>query len=84
MLAFIIMPLLFSIIFYFSNGQYHISYVDSLFLCVTSIAVCGLATVDLSTLTPFQQALLFIQMFIGSPIIVSLVVVQSRKYVLAS
>jgi hypothetical protein len=69
-------------VFYFSNGQFHISYVDSLFLCVTSITVCGLATVDLSSLTPFQQALIFIQMFIGSPIIVSLVVVQSRKCVL--
>lgn len=51
LLGFIVTPLVFSIIFYLSNGKYHISYIDSLFLCVTSMTVCGLATVNLSTLT---------------------------------
>ena len=33
-----------------------------------AMTVCGLATVDLSGLTGFQQALLFIQMCIGYPV----------------
>lgn len=32
------------------------------------MAVCGLATVDLSSLTGWQQALLLIQMCLGSPV----------------
>ena len=61
-------PIFFSIIFYASNGRYKISYIDSLFNCVSAMMVCGLATVDLSSLTPFQQALLFIQMCIGNQV----------------
>lgn len=61
-------PLIFSGIFYGSNGQNHISYIDSLFNCVSAMTVCGLATVDLSALTGWQQAILFIQMCIGSPV----------------
>ncbi|KAF7297996.1 Potassium transport protein [Mycena chlorophos] len=79
-LFFTFTPLIFSGIFFASNGQYHISYVDSLFLCVSAMTVCGLATVDLSSLTGFQQALLFFQMCIGSPVVVSWVTVCMRKY----
>lgn len=61
-------PLVFSGILYACNGRYHIAYIDCLFLCVTSMTVCGLATVDLSSLTPFQQFLLFAQMCLGSPV----------------
>ena len=61
-------PLIFSGIFYAVNGEFHISYIDCLFNCVSAMTVCGLATVDLSTLTGFQQALLFIQMCLGSPV----------------
>ena len=32
------------------------------------MTVCGLVTIDLSSLTGFQQALLFIQMCIGNPV----------------
>ena len=60
--------LFFSVIFYLSNGRYKISYIDSLFNCVSAMAVCGLATVDLSSLTPWQQVILFMQMCIGSPV----------------
>jgi hypothetical protein len=38
-------PLIFSAIFYASNGDYHISYIDALFNCVSAMTVCGLATV---------------------------------------
>ncbi|KAG2015589.1 potassium transporter [Coprinopsis cinerea AmutBmut pab1-1] len=78
-LVFTFTPLFFSVIFYLSNGEVKISYVDSLFNCVSSMAVCGLATVDLSSLTPWQQVILFIQMCIGNPIVVSWLIVFSRK-----
>ncbi|KAJ3914684.1 cation transport protein-domain-containing protein [Lentinula edodes] len=60
-------PLIFSAIFYASNGRYKISYIDALFNCVSAMTVCGLATLDLSSLTPWQQVILFIQMCLGSP-----------------
>ncbi|KAL4252349.1 TrkH Potassium Transport [Pleurotus pulmonarius] len=78
-LAFIFTPLIFSAILYASNGQYPISYIDSLFLCVSAVTVCGLATVDLSALTPWQQVLIFVQMCIGSPVFVSWLIVLVRK-----
>ncbi|KAF5393461.1 hypothetical protein D9757_000476 [Collybiopsis confluens] len=73
-------PLIFSGIFYACNGEYKIKYIDALFNCVSAIAVCGLTTVDLSSLTPWQQVILVIQMCLGSPILVSWVIVYTRKY----
>lgn len=61
-------PLIFSCIFYACNGKNHISYIDSLTNCVSAMTVCGLATVDLSSLTAWQQVILFIQMCMGSPV----------------
>ena len=43
-----------------------IAYVDCLFLCYSALTVTGLSTVNLSTCTGFQQALLFIQMALGN------------------
>ena len=61
-------PLIFSGIFYASNGEFHITYIDSLYNCVSAVTVCGLATVDLSSLTAWQQVILFLQMCVGSPV----------------
>ncbi|KAG8907173.1 low affinity potassium transporter [Tulasnella sp. 403] len=77
---FIINPLIWSGIFYAANGQYHVAYVDSLFLCVSAMTVTGLSTVNLSTLTGFQQAILFGLMIIGNYTVVSLVMVLVRKH----
>ncbi|KAJ7686542.1 cation transport protein-domain-containing protein [Mycena rosella] len=82
-LFFTFTPLIFSGIFYASNGRYHISYIDSLYNCVSAMTVCGLATVDLSSLTVWQQTILFIQMCLGSPVVVSWVMVYLRKYYFA-
>ena len=76
-------PLIFSVVFYAANGQFHIAYIDALFNCVSAMTVCGLATVDLSSLTGFQQALLFIQQCLGNPVIVSWVMVYIRRYYFA-
>ncbi|KAF5357330.1 hypothetical protein D9758_005883 [Tetrapyrgos nigripes] len=73
-------PLFFSAIFYASNGAVHISYIDALFNCVSAMTVCGLASVDLSSLTTWQQVVLFIQMCLGSPVVVAWVTVYLRKY----
>jgi Trk-type K+ transport system membrane component len=61
-------PLIWSGIFYASNGRTHIAYIDALFNSVSAFCVCGLATIDLSSLTPWQQAILFIQMNTGSTV----------------
>ncbi|EIW54439.1 TrkH-domain-containing protein [Trametes versicolor FP-101664 SS1] len=79
LLFFTFTPLIFSGIFYAANGQYHVDYIDCLYNCVSAITVCGLATVDLSGLTPFQQALLFIQMCLGSPVVISWTMVYIRR-----
>lgn len=50
------------------NTEYEISYIDHLFNCMSAMTVCGLATVNLSTLSAVQQAILFVQMVIGSPV----------------
>ncbi|KAJ8489572.1 hypothetical protein ONZ45_g13536 [Pleurotus djamor] len=47
------------------------------------MTVCGLATIDLSLLTPWQQVLLFIQMCLGSPVFVSWLIVLIRKHYVA-
>ncbi|OSD00246.1 TrkH-domain-containing protein [Trametes coccinea BRFM310] len=79
LLFFTFTPLIFSGIFYASNGEFHIDYIDCLYNCVSAMTVCGLATVDLSSLTAFQQALLFIQMCLGSPVVVSWTMVFIRR-----
>jgi len=64
--AFTFIPLIFSGIFYGSNGRFHISYLDSLFLCYSAMTVTGLSTVNLSTLTTWQQVILYFLMCIVS------------------
>lgn len=61
-------PLILSAIFYACNGKYHVSYVDALFVCVSASTVTGLATIDLSELTAWQQVIIFFQMCAGSPV----------------
>lgn len=64
--AFIFVPLVFSGIFYASNGQFHIKFIDALFLCYSAMTDTGLATVNLSTLTAWQQIILYLLMLLVS------------------
>ncbi|KAH7102156.1 cation transport protein-domain-containing protein [Auriculariales sp. MPI-PUGE-AT-0066] len=80
LIIFTFTPLIFSGIFYGANGRYHISYIDALFNCVSAMTVTGLATVDLSSLTHFQQALVFFQMCIGNLVFVSWIMVYIRVH----
>lgn len=43
------------------------------------MTVTGLATIDLSQLTGFQQSILFVLMCIGNPVIISWVIVYTRR-----
>ncbi|TFK48774.1 TrkH-domain-containing protein [Heliocybe sulcata] len=80
LLLFILTPLVFSAILWRSNGRFKIAYIDSLFLCVSSVTGTGLYTVDLSALTAWQQAILVFLELIGSPVAVSWVVVLVRRH----
>ncbi|OAX36883.1 hypothetical protein K503DRAFT_857719 [Rhizopogon vinicolor AM-OR11-026] len=76
---FTLTPLIFSGILFASNGRYPVTYIDALYNSVSAMTVCGLATVNMSQLTVWQQVLLFIQMCIGNPVIVSWVMVYTRR-----
>lgn len=64
--AFTFIPLVFAGIFYASNGEYHVNFLDSMFLCYSAMTVTGLSTVDLSTTTKGQQFILYFLMAIVS------------------
>ena len=64
--AFVFLPLVLSGIFYASNGRFHIRYIDSLFLCYSAMTDTGLATVNLSTLTAWQQVVLYLLLMLVS------------------
>uniref|UniRef100_A0A8H7XPP1 Potassium transporter n=1 Tax=Psilocybe cubensis TaxID=181762 RepID=A0A8H7XPP1_PSICU len=77
--AFTFIPLIFSGIFYASNGRYRVSFLDSMFLCYSAMTVTGLSTVNLSTLTTWQQVILYFLMTIGDITVVSWIMVLIRK-----
>lgn len=64
-------PLIFAAIFYASNGEFYISFIDSLFNCVSAMTVTGLTTVDLSSLTGWQQTILFLLQCVGNIVRIS-------------
>ncbi|KAK0430810.1 potassium transporter [Armillaria borealis] len=78
--AFVFIPLIFSGIFYVCNGEFHISYLDSLFLCYSAMTLTGLSTVNLSTLTMWQQVMLYLLMMMGDITTVSWTMVLVRKH----
>ncbi|KAJ7743346.1 potassium transporter [Mycena metata] len=79
LLAFTVIPLVAAAIFYASNGRFHVSFLDSLFF-YSAMTVCGLSTVNLSTLTPWQQVILYVLMLIGDFTVVSWIMVLVRKW----
>ncbi|KAK0462994.1 potassium transporter [Desarmillaria tabescens] len=78
--AFVFVPLISSGIFYACNGRFRISYLDSLFLCYSAMTVTGLSTVNLSTLTVWQQVMLYLLMMVGDITTVSWIMVLVRKH----
>ncbi|TCD68599.1 low affinity potassium transporter [Steccherinum ochraceum] len=80
LLFFVIVPLVSAAIFWGANGRFQIPFVDALFLCYSALTVTGLSTVNLSTCTVFQQAILFFLMCIGNVTVVAWVMVLIRKH----
>ncbi|KFY49332.1 hypothetical protein V496_10086 [Pseudogymnoascus sp. VKM F-4515 (FW-2607)] len=77
---FVVTCLVCSLIFWgASNPAQSVSYTDSLFLVVSAMTEAGLNTVNLSTLTSFQQTMLFLLILIGGSIFVSIGTVLVRK-----
>jgi hypothetical protein len=61
-------PIIATAIMFASNGHFHIRFIDTLFICVSAATGTGLATVELSSLTAWQQAILVILELVGSPV----------------
>jgi len=62
-----------------SNPRGKVSCIDSLFLVIAAMTQAGLNTVNLSSLSTFQQFLLFLLIICGNQILVSAIVVHIRK-----
>lgn len=45
---------------------YHKAFIDCLFLCYSPLTVTGLSTVNLSSCTVLQQAILYVLMMLGN------------------
>ncbi|KAM3482464.1 hypothetical protein MY8738_004000 [Beauveria namnaoensis] len=79
---FVVVCLLSSAVFWATSKPHgRISYVDSLFVVVSAMTEAGLNTVDLSTMTTWQQTMLFLLIVFGSTIWVSICTVLTRKHV---
>ncbi|KAF7505840.1 hypothetical protein GJ744_000415 [Endocarpon pusillum] len=88
MLYFIVVILISSIIVYgegLANGSTAVNgtrlrYIDALFLCCSAMTTTGLNTVNLGSLTSFQQAMLCVLLLIGNVVFVSTFVVVIRRH----
>ena len=88
MLYFIVVIAISSIIVYgegLANDRHEINgsslrYIDALFLCCSAMTTTGLNTVNLGTLTAFQQAIFCILLLVGNVVFVSTFVVLIRRH----
>ncbi|KAK5172204.1 uncharacterized protein LTR77_003842 [Saxophila tyrrhenica] len=81
LLYFILTILITSVILYGSNtASFQIGYADALFLCTSAMCNTGLNPVNISSLSGFQQSILFVLMFLGDLTTVTISVVYIRRY----
>ncbi|KAI0629974.1 TrkH-domain-containing protein [Trametes polyzona] len=78
--AFTVVPLLGATILWASNGEFPISFIDALYICVSGATGTGLITTDLSALTIWQQVILVILELIGNQAFVAWVVALVRRW----
>ena len=77
---FIVTSLISSLIFWGSSTPAKsVTYIDSIFLCVSAMTEAGLNTVNLSELNTWQQIMMFLLIILGSAIFVSSSVLHIRK-----
>lgn len=62
------------------DARFPLSYIDALFLCTSAMTNTGLNTVNLSSITAFQQSILFVLMLMGNVTIVSIGTVMVRRH----
>lgn len=79
-ITFVFVPLIAASIFYASNGENHIPFIDCLFVCVSAMTVTGLVTINVSSATIWQQVILFILMLCGGLSFVSVVMIVVRRH----
>lgn len=81
MMYFVVMIMFWSAIMYASNPKDHyIPYIDCLFMCASAMTVTGLVSVPMSSLTLWQQIILFGLMCCGNLIMVSTTTVLVRRH----
>jgi len=78
--VFTLTPIIFAAIFYAANGETPVPFIDALYVCTSAMTVTGLVTFNISTATPFQQAILFFLMCIGNISAVSITMVWIRRH----
>jgi len=64
----ILIPIVSAGVLVASNGRFDINYIDALFVCVSGMTGTGLATIDLSSLTAWQQVIIVLVSLVGSPV----------------
>lgn len=62
----ILVPLFASVVLWASNGRFKVEFIDALYICVSAVTGTGLSTVDLSSLTAWQQTILFVLELAGN------------------
>ena len=63
-----------------AEADFHLRYIDALFLCTSAMTNTGLNTVNLGSITAFQQSVLAILVLLGNMITVSIVTVWVRRH----
>ncbi|KAH9932738.1 TrkH-domain-containing protein [Epithele typhae] len=79
LLAFIVLPLLWAVVFWACNGAFPVAFIDSLYVCISAATGTGLLTLDLSGLTAWQQVLIVLIEIVGNQAFVAWVVVVVRR-----
>lgn len=74
-----IVPLIMAAIFSASNGRFKIPFIDALFMCISAGTRTGLTTIDLSSMSVWQQAIIVVLEFIGNQVRCSTVAVGARR-----
>ncbi|KAI8986131.1 TrkH-domain-containing protein [Trametes punicea] len=76
----IFIPLFGATILWASNGEFPVRFIDSLYVSISAATGTGLVTLDLSSLTIWQQVILVILELIGNQTFVCWVVVLVRRW----
>ena len=63
-----------------AEAQFFLRYIDALFLCTSAMTNSGLNTVNLGSITAFQQVILYLLMVMGNIMTVSTSTVYIRRY----